>query len=472
MICLLPLSFRLNRWSPLLLTACCVLENSAAQNAPALAATPATLSLWTDPEFSKRFIGSFGFNGVIEPTITETERAVRLQVEDLMKAQKLAEAIGTIQKALTKDTPGLDFLLGNLYFQAGQLEAAEICFRNALGKFSNFRDAAKNLGYTQARLNKHPLAIKSLGKAIGLGVSDPITYGVFASALLQNKQPAAAETAFRLALMFEPENPSWKLGMLQTFVDQAKYVEVVSVLNELIQANPDKTEYLAMQAKIYLQMERNMAAAENFEILARAGKASPEDLNTLAKIYLKEGRPGLAQTAFDRAMIAQPNALPGDLLGNAEMLFNQNGQSEAKRYLAKVKSKLADKFEKADQERALKLSAKIASAEGATEDQIALLEEAVALNPTDGYSLIGLAKHYMESTETLDKAAAKLEMAAKINPDFEADALLMLAQIDIKKNKHQDALPRLKRSYEIKKRDNVQAYIQQIERYVRKSAGK
>ena len=59
------------------------------------------------------------------------------------------------------------------------------------------------------------------------------------------------------------------------------------------------------------------------------------------------------------------------------------------------------------------------------------------------------------------------ERSAAINEKFEADAKVRHAQLLVKLGRYDQALPLLRRAQQIKPRDNVQDYLDQVERVAR-----
>ncbi len=76
------------------------------------------------------------------------------------------------------------------------------------------------------------------------------------------------------------------------------------------------------------------------------------------------------------------------------------------------------------------------------EEEIRMLEEIVALDPLDGEALILLGQHC-------------------------ADALVRHAQLLVQQTKYAEALPLLRRAQDLKSREDVQKYLEQVERVAR-----
>jgi Flp pilus assembly protein TadD len=93
------------------------------------------------------------------------------------------------------------------------------------------------------------------------------------------------------------------------------------------------------------------------------------------------------------------------------------------------------------------------------------LEEIVALDPLDGEALMLLGQHYTKAKE-IDRAIFHYERASSLE-SFEADAKVRQAQLLVTQNKYREAVPLLKRAQELKPRDEVARYLDQVERISR-----
>jgi tetratricopeptide (TPR) repeat protein len=80
----------------------------------------------------------------------------------------------------------------------------------------------------------------------------------------------------------------------------------------------------------------------------------------------------------------------------------------------------------------------------------------------DGEALILLGQHSSRAGET-EKAIFYYERAASLE-EFEADAKVRHAQLLVKHGRYEEALPLLHRAQQLKPRDNLQDYLEQVER--------
>jgi tetratricopeptide (TPR) repeat protein len=423
-----------------------------------------TLELWRDPGFARFFLGTYSVLPDVEPPLSDKDKELLQQILPLMP--KPTEAAAALLIICNKDSNAIfDLTLGNLYLENNQLEGARLMYQKAIDKFPAFRRAWRGLGIVQVREQKWDAAVTSLGRAVSLGANDGPSYGLYGNALLSSGSSVGAESAFRTALMFQPEVLDWKMGLLQCLLKQQKATEAAALCEELIRENPERTEFLSLQSEALLAMKETVKAAENLEILARGGKAKPEDLLRLGDIYLVGKEPALATSAYLRALDAG-SVEPAKLIAQAENLSALQALNEAQMLSARAREK--QKLTAEQEARLLKVEARIAVSQGRAAESVPLLQRVVELNPLDGGALMLLGQHFSDQKDDI-KATALYERAAKLK-DYEADASLRLAQVHVSAGRLSDALPLLKRSNELKPRDSVNRLVTDIERALRKSA--
>lgn len=419
--------------------------------------------MWGDPQFARFFLGTYSVAPDVEPPLSDTDKQMLQKLLPLMP--KPVEAASALVKTVTKDSNAIfDFTLANLYLENNQLEPAESMFRQALDKFPAFRRAWRGLGILYVRQQRWNEAVDALGRAVSLGAQDGPSYGLYGNALLSGSRAVSAESAFRTALLFQPDVLDWKLGLLQCLLKQQKAAEAAALCEEIIKDNPERTEFLSLQSEAYLAMKETGKAAENLELLARGGKAKPEDLQRLGDIYLVGKDAALAASAYLRALEAGADD-PVKVITQAENLSLLGALPEASGLLQRARSQ---KLPPDVESRLLKVEARIAVSSGKSEQSVALLQRVVELNPLDGGALMILAQHHADHKDEA-RAVALYERAVKLK-DHEADASLRLAQIHVGAGRLTEALPLLKRSNEIKPRDSVARLVTDIERALRKTA--
>jgi tetratricopeptide (TPR) repeat protein len=422
--------------------------------------------IWDDPSFQKQFLGGYGVVADVEPRIGPEELKVLEAVRPLMGTD-LPNATAELRKAILPDRSAiLDFTLGSLYFQQDDFRAAQEAFERAVAKFPSYRRAWRNLGLIHVRDGDHELAIRAFTRMIELGGADAYSFGLlgFAHAARQDYQPA--EAAYRNALLLQPENSEWRLGLTRCVFRQGKFEDAVALLDALILRHPEKSEFWLLQAHTQLGRKQPLRAAENLEVIDRMGRSTIDSLSTLGDIYVSEALPDLALSAYRRAIDVDPNQSPARSVRAAEVLASRGATDQARDLAAHVRTALAATLADAERAKLLKLEARISLSAGtAGEEAAAVLQEVIRIDPLDGEALLLLGQHYVR-TNRPDEAILQFERAASIDA-HERNARIRHAQVLVSQARYTEALPLLRRAQEITGREDVARYIEQIERLAR-----
>ena len=421
------------------------------------------LDIWNDPVFQKQFIAGYGINSEIEPRVTPEEVAVIEKIRPLM-AEDLPKAEVTLKKQMKPDCSAiLDFTLGGIQFQQDKMTEALNNYQKAVAKFPSFRRAWRNLGLIYVRDGKHDDAISAFTRMIELGGGDAYSYGLLGFAYAAKKDYQAAEAAYRNALLLQPENTEWRLGITRCAFKQQKFEDAITLLEVLIGRYPDKTDFWLLQAQAYLGMKQPLKAAENLEAVDRLGKSTADSLHTLGNIYVSENLMDLAASAYRRAIdvdAKQPFARP---LQSAEMLAARGALTQARQVATHIREVWEKQMEEADRRKLLKLEARLSMAEGANSTKTAsVLEEIVKLDPLDGEALMLLGQHYSGQNEP-DRAIFYYERAESLDA-FEVRAKIRHSQVLVGMGRYTEAIPLLRRAQELKPHDDVARYLEQVER--------
>jgi tetratricopeptide (TPR) repeat protein len=421
--------------------------------------------LWKDPTFQKQFMGTYGTQAELEPKVSVVERGQLEKIMGLM-ATDTGAAKAELEKAATPESSAVfDFTLGNVHFQEDEIDEAEAAYKTAVAKFPSFRRAWKNLGLIAVRQGRSEDAVKALSRVVELGGGDGLTYGLLGYSYAQSGQTTSAESAYRNAVLLQPDTVDWKLGLTQAVLRQRKYGEAVTLCEELIKKFPERTDLWLIQASAYVGLGQPLKAAEDYEIVERMGKATPASQFTLGDIYANEGLLEPAARAYRSAVDLDPQQPPSRAMRSVEVLA-QRGASTAARDLSQhVRETWGDRLDPEEKKKLLKIDARISVGEGGGADAVATLEEIVALDPLDGEALMLLGRHYAQANAP-EKAIFYYERAEGIEA-VEADARLRHAQLLVAQSRFQDAVPLLKRAQELNPRDDVGHYLEQVERLAR-----
>ena len=447
------------------ITVCASTQTSAGTPAPSQPSQSSQLELeiWNDPVFQKQFIAGYGINSEIEPRVMPEEVAILEKVRPLM-AEDLPKAEVMLKKQMKPECSAiLDFTLGGIQFQQDKMVEALDNYRKAVAKFPSFRRAWRNLGLIYVRDGKHDDAISAFTRMIELGGGDAYSYGLLGFAYAAKQDYQAAEAAYRNALLLQPENTEWRLGITRCAFKQRKFEDAVTLLEVLIGRYPEKADFWLLQAQAYLGMKQALKAAENLEAIDRLGKATGDSLHTLGDIYVSENLMDLAARAYRRAIdvdAKQPFARP---LQSAELLTARGALTQARQVATHIREVWEKQMEEADRRKLLKLEARLSMAEGAGRaETVRVLEEIVKLDPLDGEALMLLGQHYSRQNEP-DRAIFYYERAESLDA-FEVRAKIRHAQALVGMGRYAEAVPLLRRVQEVKPLDDIARYLEQVER--------
>ena len=440
---------------------------SAAVPARADEAPAVSPDLWNDPTFKQQFIGTYAILPEVEPKPSGSDRVLFEKVQPLMAANR-EEAKRLLEKGAS-ETPSalIDLTLGNIAFEAGDLEEAGRRYEAALERFPPFRRAARALGIVRFRQGKHEDAARWLTRAIELGEVDGLSYGLLATCLSGAGDFVAAESAYRNAVLFQPENVDWRLGLARCAFKQKKHGEAAALLDTLIAKQPAKAELWQLQASAWIGLGERARAIENLEVVYRLGKAKPETLYTLGDLYAADGSWDLAGDAYRRGVAADPQQSPAAALRSAETLSQRGALDQAKHLTQEISATLGPALAADDKRRLLKLQARIAVSEGSSEEAAKVLEEVVAADPLDGDALLLLGQHAAKAGDT-ERAKLYYERAAGLDA-FEGQAKTRLGQLLAGQGKYAEAIPLLRRAQEIKPREEIARFLEQVERLARQA---
>ena len=434
-----------------------------ASESPVTQENPAdSIAIWDSEKFQKEFMGSYGMNADIEPQVSVVEREQMQKVMDIMAEEDdMEKAMAQLLKVTKESSSAIfDFTIANLHFQNDELDEALTWYNKAIEKFPTFRRAYKNAGLIHVRNGEFKTALPCMTKTIELGEHTGMTYGLLAFAYAQTENNLCAESAYRQAILLDPDTLDWQLGLAQSLFKQQKYGDAVSLCKTLIEKNPENADFWLLQANAYLGLKQPMRAAENYEYVNVIGKATSESMTMLGDIYVNESRWDMAADAYLRAYELDDGAHPEKPLRAAKILSARGALGESKRMLTRVAERKAA-LDDASLKELLKLQARMAVADGGGEDVVKILEEVVQVDPLDGEAYMLLAKHYGRNKP--EKAIFYYERAAAIE-EFEAEAKLYHGQLLVAEAKYQDAIPLLRRAYELKPRQEIQDYLKQVER--------
>ncbi len=414
-----------------------------------------------DPEWRKSFLGSYGFLAGAEPAIKQQELELLREIIDLMKVN-LPAATARLQAAQSPDSSAaLDFILANLHFQGGSLEAAQAAYEAAIEKFPDFRRAHKNLGLLLVQQQDFAGGAKHIARAIELGDRGGRSYGLLGYCYINLESYYAAEAAYRNAIMQDPESRDWKLGLARSLLAMSKHQEAVALFDGMIAEDPEDATAWMLQANAYLSLDRPDAAAVNLEAVRMMGKAEPSSLKLLGDIYLNQQQPWLARDVYVALIEMEGGADFEASVRAADLLMRTRAFDEAGDVIDATRERFDGQLSNDQQLELLTLTARLARKQGNDKEAAKLLESIVKRDGTRGDALLELAKYHQSVGQT-ERAIFLIERAEKLER-WEYRALLEHAQIRVSERDYTEAAALLRRALAIRSEPRVERFLASVE---------
>jgi predicted Zn-dependent protease len=222
----------------------------------------------------KRIINeSSGFLREREPEMTAEEYAIYERVLTMLGtrpefALKLLEAMSDEKEP---PSPAFEFILGNVYYSTGDNVKAEASYKHAVQRYPTFLRAWSNLGVLYYSTQRYPDAIRSFAQCVTLGDREPITFGLMAYSLEQEKKVVQAEMAYMQALSGDPANPDWLEGLLRIYIEGKQYGRAEWLIKDLIKQRPQENRFWLAYAHILLAQNRKLEAIALLEVAGHGG---------------------------------------------------------------------------------------------------------------------------------------------------------------------------------------------------------
>lgn len=415
---------------------------------------------WNNPEFVDRFLGTYAPRTTVEPRLTPLDKTyLEEELLPILQTDKAAAQTMLIAKAQEPDSNATyDMILGNMYYQNGQLQQAVQSYENAIKKHKEFLRAHENLGFLYFQLGNMDKTLEHFTQAVKLGAVNKDIYAILGYLFYEKEQFIAAETSYRSALIYEVENEDWEYGLARSILAQRKFKDAIGLFDRLIEGAPEQEEYWRLQAEAYLGLNDHLSAASNYEVLRRLGAISAENLITLGDIYVENEFIEAALEVYKEAIQKRGRLNVEKPLDASAILIESGFFEAADEVLSEIQSSYQGNLDSKQEFEVKKLKAKIRAASGASSsDIIPTLEEMAAQNPLDGDVLILLADYYA-SVGRFEKAEFLFERAQNI-PRFEAKALYHYGKALMNRENYREAIRALERAQDIDPRDDVEEYL-------------
>jgi tetratricopeptide (TPR) repeat protein len=411
----------------------------------------------------KRIINdSNGFLKEREPEMTAEEYALYEKVGTMLQSQpefalKLLEAMVNEKEP---PSPAFAFILGNVYYAAGQVDKAEASYRSALKRYPTFLRGWSNLGVLYYAADRFTEAIPCFSKSITLGDRDPTTFGLLGYCLERTGNIVAAEMAYMQALSGDPTSANWMEGLLRIYIQGKQYVRAESLVKNLIKERPQEARNWLTYANILLADNRKLEAIALLEASAATGVAGTDELILLADLYAEQKLYPEALTIYQKVLVPSPALGERKLLNLAQVLISAGRWQEAQTVLDSLPKELTPE----GRINCLQVRSDLFAAQKKWPEARQELQELLKLAPLNGKALLSLGFAYA-AEEDLPHATFAFEAACQI-PDCTYRASLELANIELKNRHYDKSVEYLEKALRIEKTAAIEDYLARVKTLV------
>lgn len=192
------------------------------------------------------------------------------------------------------------------------------------------------------------------------------------------------------------------------------------------------------------------------------GKADASTLKLLGDIYMNEGMPELARSAYLEVIEKDAEGTGFDTAYRAaELLVRTRAYADARAILDSVDARYGKTLTVDQELEVLTLRAKLARAEGKDEEAVKLLASIVERDGTRGDALLELADHYSERGDAA-RAFMLIERAQNVDAS-EYDALVKHAQLRVVSKEYAKAAELLRQALQIRSEPRIERYLARVE---------
>jgi len=382
----------------------------------------------TKEEFEQRVKASYGFLSGREPELNHAEYALFEKFIPYLEVDP--EFALSMVEGLTKNndslTASFDYTLGSLYVELGNLEQAELSYKNAIEKYPDYLRSWKALGFMYMDGEDYDNALNVLTKAIQLGDTDPMTFGQIGFCFYLKGEFLSSLSAYSQAVLYEPSNVEWMYGKVASLKALNDFQQANVILRDMVRRNPESAPYWMELANNWIRLQQPLKAAACLEYLRSGDLQTRASMEILGTLYLNEA---LNEQAYDVYLsMIEGDIMPHDstLLRCALKLHIGGMEKEAENLVSLYLeaspelSPLAEMAILRYQSSVLEKSEKYAEAKE-------LIEKCLELKPDDSGAMVALGRLEYQLGNT-SRALIVLEQAERFSK-VASEAAVIQAQI-------------------------------------------
>ncbi len=395
-----------------------------------------------------------------EPTVSKEEAELLKDAVTLSEESHGAAIEMLSAKRTGKSSAAIDFALATLFFQKGDLPAAEKAYRESLRKLPSFNRARANLARVLIQQDRLTEAEEVLKPVIMSGKAKPETLTLIGYTFLMKGESVPAESAYRQALLLKPDDISAYRGLAKCLIDQERYREAIGLLENILEKDPGNDQLWLLLANANVAVGKADAAIVKLECARYLKAASPEAIATLGDLYVNRNQPHDALSAYREAFSFKKSPA-GRIFRAAEGFVMLRDYHGAEEMIGKLEF-APEPLSKSQAKRLHRLRAHLSYLKGDMKTAIISYKKLLEEDPLDADALIVLGDLYREEGK-LEEAVISYERASHIKGK-EAEALIRQAQVEVERERYSKAVELLESSLVFVHKKSVAKYLEQIRR--------
>jgi tetratricopeptide (TPR) repeat protein len=415
-------------------------------------------------EFRARFIGSYGINSAIEPTITQADRPLYESIAPHLQTNPQQAIQLALQGINSESNAAFDFLVGSLYYSQNNYSQAERHLKRAIQKFPDFRRAHRNLALIYIQQQKYAQATPELLTVIKLSGGDAQSYSLLGYSYLNLEKYQSALSAYHMARMFMPDSADIRRGEAHCLLMTHQNNAAIALFDELIAESPSTQDFWLLQANAFLAEERFADAIANLEIAHTVASPSADTHKLLANLYMKQQVNEQALLHYQAALSENPNMDADNAFKPLRYLIQLNLFDAAAAYLDTLNTEMRATLSPQQAAEKAVLSAQLEIEIGDTDSGLQQLESVLNTDPLNADALLMLANYHLQAAQ-YEEAEFYFERATVI-ADAQVEALIGLARTAVMQGQFKQALTHLEKSQKLSERNDVAQFIASIQQVI------
>ncbi len=426
---------------------------------------PLSTSYWKSQSFLKEFNGSYRINANIEPILSTPERGLLVEMQDLMAKGQRDQAITKLKASSSlKNSAAIQFNLANVLSEVGKLEDAITYYQRASTTLPAFRRAHQNIAFAYYRNDQIDKANEHLLEAVRLGANNGSVHGLLGYCFIQKGNYEPALRSFREALITQPTEKDWKIGIAQALENLNRTPEALTLYQQLHKNHPEDNGITLQLALIHNELDQVKQATTLLELLRRRNALDEAYQLLLGTLLIGDRNTRVGAETLRTVLKNESFKTPDLALQSIQYCFSEGFTDLALELHSLIK---VQNLSKTGLTTHTRLKAQIILSETPNAPEaISLLEKLIAENPLDSHSLTLLAKQRVLS-DRKHEALLLFDQAIHADGSHSPAAQLEKAQTLVQLQRYKDAATTLKSYLETQPEDSqVIEYLAQLEKLV------